>query len=132
MSALTLGLAQDWKREQPGRLKRAITSVWPAYAIESAATRHNDPNGERVSDLRKAVSICFITLVVAPFFSSSTFVAWVPRCTSQIRSRVARFALLTSRLTKQTVFSDAILAIRATPPETVNGLLTTDEDFLRD
>ncbi|EJD36690.1 short chain dehydrogenase family protein [Auricularia subglabra TFB-10046 SS5] len=84
MSALTLGLAQDWKREaSPPR--KAITSLWPAAAIDSAATRHNDPSGETRKDLRKA-----------------------------------------------TIFSDAVLAILAAPPERVNGLLTTDEDFLRD
>ena len=31
----------------------------------------------------------------------------------------------------QTIFSDAILAVLNAPPETVNGLLDTDEDFLR-
>ncbi len=33
---------------------------------------------------------------------------------------------------RQTIFSDAVLAILRAPADVVNGLLTTDEDFLRD
>lgn len=36
MSVLTKGLAMDWVRE--GRSNMAITSIWPAAAIQSAAT----------------------------------------------------------------------------------------------
>ncbi|KAJ6520475.1 putative Hydroxysteroid dehydrogenase-like protein 2 [Mycena sanguinolenta] len=82
MSVLTKGLAMDWHRE--GKHDMAITSIWPASAIESAATlaASNDP--EQRQDLRHPA-----------------------------------------------IFSDAILAMLAAPVATVNGLLDTDEDFLR-
>ncbi|KAF2771155.1 NAD(P)-binding protein [Teratosphaeria nubilosa] len=48
MSALTMGLAMDWVRE--GRTNMAITSLWPAAAIVSAATQN--PQTDR-SQLRK-------------------------------------------------------------------------------
>jgi len=51
MSILTKGLAMDWVRE--GKTDMAITSIWPAAAVESAATQN--PQTDR-SDLRKAVS----------------------------------------------------------------------------
>ncbi|KAF2997406.1 hypothetical protein E8E13_005333 [Curvularia kusanoi] len=47
MSVLTKGLAMDWERE--GKKQMAITSVWPAAAIQSAATRNVDD----LKDLRK-------------------------------------------------------------------------------
>ncbi|KAL2357149.1 short chain dehydrogenase [Cryomyces antarcticus] len=47
MSVLTKGLAMDFEREK--RNQMAITSIWPATAIESAATK--DPS--YVKDLRK-------------------------------------------------------------------------------
>ncbi|KAF2438671.1 NAD(P)-binding protein [Karstenula rhodostoma CBS 690.94] len=37
MRVLTKGLAMDWERE--GKREMAITSIWPAAAIQSAATR---------------------------------------------------------------------------------------------
>ncbi|KAF7347295.1 putative Hydroxysteroid dehydrogenase-like protein 2 [Mycena venus] len=82
MSVLTKGLAMDWQRE--GKHDMAITSIWPASSIESAATlaANNDP--EQRQDLRHPA-----------------------------------------------IFSDAILAMLAAPTATVNGLLDTDEDFLR-
>jgi NAD(P)-dependent dehydrogenase (short-subunit alcohol dehydrogenase family) len=49
MSVLTKGLAMDWERE--GKTDMAITSIWPATAIQSAATQNIDQ--ETVSDLRK-------------------------------------------------------------------------------
>ncbi|KAF2270926.1 putative Hydroxysteroid dehydrogenase-like protein 2 [Lojkania enalia] len=49
MSVLTKGLAMDWERE--GKEDMAITSIWPATAIQSAATENLDP--ENVKDLRK-------------------------------------------------------------------------------
>jgi NAD(P)-dependent dehydrogenase (short-subunit alcohol dehydrogenase family) len=49
MSVLTKGLAMDWSRE--GKTDMAITSIWPAAAIESAATQN--PQTDR-SELRKA------------------------------------------------------------------------------
>lgn len=49
MSVLTKGLAMDWERED--RKDMAITSIWPAAAIQSAAT-HN-VEGENLQDLRK-------------------------------------------------------------------------------
>ena len=82
MSVLTKGLAMDFERE--GKTQMAITSLWPATAVESAATNRVERTGEEKKDLRKA-----------------------------------------------TVFSDAVLAMLRAPTETVNGLLDTDEDFLR-
>jgi NAD(P)-dependent dehydrogenase (short-subunit alcohol dehydrogenase family) len=79
MSVLTKGLAMDWIRE--GKKDMAITSIWPAAAIESAATQNSQTDR---SELRKA-----------------------------------------------TIYSDAILAMLRSPTEDVNGLLDTDEDFLR-
>lgn len=49
MSVLTKGLATDWIRE--GKSEMAITSLWPAAAIQSAATR-NISEEER-GELRK-------------------------------------------------------------------------------
>ncbi|KAK1765152.1 hypothetical protein QBC33DRAFT_579723 [Phialemonium atrogriseum] len=46
MSVLTKGLAMDWKRE--GKSQMAITSIWPAVAIQSAAT----PDHTLLPDLR--------------------------------------------------------------------------------
>lgn len=51
MSILTKGLAMDWVRE--GKTNMAITSIWPASAIESGATREHGYS----EDLRKAVRI---------------------------------------------------------------------------
>jgi NAD(P)-dependent dehydrogenase (short-subunit alcohol dehydrogenase family) len=50
MSVLTKGLAMDFERE--GKTGMAITSIWPAVAIQSAATE-NVEGGER-KDLRHA------------------------------------------------------------------------------
>ncbi|KAI0180000.1 NAD(P)-binding protein [Hypoxylon sp. FL1284] len=53
MSVLTKGLAMDFERQ--GRADMAITSLWPAVAIESAATRQltsKDPTAAQ--DLRRA------------------------------------------------------------------------------
>ncbi|CAG7557728.1 unnamed protein product [Fusarium equiseti] len=53
MSVLTKGLAIDFERE--GKNSMAITSIWPAVAIESAATdQFTRKNPEEASDLRKA------------------------------------------------------------------------------
>ncbi|KAF1934032.1 NAD(P)-binding protein [Didymella exigua CBS 183.55] len=49
MSVLTKGLAMDWQRE--GKMDMAITSIWPAVTIESAATQNVE--GENRKDLRK-------------------------------------------------------------------------------
>lgn len=46
MSVLTKGLAMDWERE--GKRDMAITSIWPAAAIQSAATGR-----AKLEDLRK-------------------------------------------------------------------------------
>lgn len=51
MSILTKGLAMDWIRE--GKKDMAITSIWPAAAIESAATQSPQVNR---AELRHAVS----------------------------------------------------------------------------
>jgi len=84
MSVLTKGLAIDFERE--GKRDMAITSIWPASSIQSAATKSTttaDPS--QLNDLRKP-----------------------------------------------TIYSDAILAMLDSPTKDVNGLLTLDEDFLRD
>ncbi|EEH10215.1 short-chain dehydrogenase [Histoplasma capsulatum G186AR] len=84
MSVLTEGLAMDFVRQ--GRKDMAITSIWPAVSIESAATkRSTDQEPSLAKDLRKP-----------------------------------------------TIFSDAILGILHAPACAVNGLLTLDEDFLRE
>ncbi|PSN63204.1 NAD(P)-binding protein [Corynespora cassiicola Philippines] len=49
MSVLTKGLAMDWERE--GKKDMAITSIWPAVAIQSAAT--DNVARESLNDLRK-------------------------------------------------------------------------------
>lgn len=49
MSVLTKGLAMDFERE--GKKNMAITSIWPAVAIQSAATKNVEGNDLR--DLRK-------------------------------------------------------------------------------
>lgn len=49
MSVLTKGLAVDWQRE--GKTRMAITSLWPAAAIQSAATKDLERDGA-AHDLR--------------------------------------------------------------------------------
>ncbi|KAJ5291066.1 hypothetical protein N7478_000317 [Penicillium angulare] len=84
MSVLVKGLAMDFVRQD--RKDMAITSIWPASSIESAATEHNKASDKaHKKDLRKP-----------------------------------------------TIFSDAILEMLRAPTGTVNGLLDTDEDFLRE
>ncbi|KAJ5899878.1 Short-chain dehydrogenase/reductase SDR [Penicillium taxi] len=84
MSVLVKGLAMDFVRQ--GRTEMAITGIWPASSIESAATEHNKTSDQSFkSDLRKP-----------------------------------------------TIFSDAIIEMLRAAPTTVNGLLNTDEDFLRE
>ncbi|KAI2785902.1 hypothetical protein POX_h09664 [Penicillium oxalicum] len=84
MSVLVKGLGMDFVRQQ--RTEMAITGIWPAVAIESAATEFNNSDDKSYkNDLRKP-----------------------------------------------TIFSDAILAMLRAPPARVNGLLDTDEDFLRE
>lgn len=51
MSVLTKGLAMDFVRE--GRKEMAITSIWPATAIESAATEMTSSNEDK-SNLRQS------------------------------------------------------------------------------
>ena len=80
MSVLTKGLAMDWERE--GKTEMAITSIWPASAIISAATDNVSEESRR-------------------------------------------------NLRTPEIFSDAILAMLRAPVAAVNGLLDTDEDFLR-
>ncbi|RDL39356.1 putative Hydroxysteroid dehydrogenase-like protein 2 [Venustampulla echinocandica] len=83
MSVLTKGIAMDWERE--GKKDMAMTSIWPASSIESAATgQMTNIDPDAVKDLRKP-----------------------------------------------SIFSDAILAMIRAPVADVNGLLDTDEDFLR-
>jgi NAD(P)-dependent dehydrogenase (short-subunit alcohol dehydrogenase family) len=50
MSILTKGLAMDWERQN--KTNMAITSIWPATAIQSAATQ--GLNREQARDLRKS------------------------------------------------------------------------------
>ncbi|KAI2672408.1 hypothetical protein CBS147332_9189 [Penicillium roqueforti] len=84
MSVLVKGLAMDFVRQ--GRNEMAVTSIWPASSIESAATEYNKGSDTSYKkDLRKP-----------------------------------------------TIFSDAVLAMLRAPHQIVNGLLDTDEDFLRE
>lgn len=99
MSVLTKGLAMDWQRQ--GRKDMAITSIWPAAAIESAATKKNKANEK---ELRKAVRS-----TLNPFHVLSM---WADQ-------------------RQKTIFSDCVLAMLRAPAEQVNGLLELDEDFLR-
>lgn len=61
MSVLTKGLAMDFERE--GKSNMAITSIWPAAAIQSAATAK-----ERARDLRTAsiFSDAILAMIRAP------------------------------------------------------------------
>ena len=64
MSVLTKGLAMDFVRE--GKRDMAITSIWPAAAIESAATVNINASERR--DLRKPTifSDAVIAMLKAP------------------------------------------------------------------
>lgn len=64
MSVLTKGLAMDWERE--GKTNMAITSIWPATAIQSAATEHTGRGN--LQDLRKATifSDAILAMLRAP------------------------------------------------------------------
>ncbi|CAI6337053.1 unnamed protein product [Periconia digitata] len=64
MSVLTKGLAMDWERE--GKTNMAITSIWPATAIQSAATENLAR--EQASDLRKPTifSDAILAMLAAP------------------------------------------------------------------
>ena len=55
MSVLTKGLAMDFERQ--GRKDMAVTSIWPASSIESAATEGAVRSDQELNkDLRKPVS----------------------------------------------------------------------------
>lgn len=55
MSVLTKGLAVDVDRDDALRGRLAITSLWPAVAVESAATAHfTTSNPAEAADLRHA------------------------------------------------------------------------------
>ncbi|KAF1841587.1 NAD(P)-binding protein [Cucurbitaria berberidis CBS 394.84] len=64
MSVLTKGLAMDFERE--GKKDMAITSIWPATAIQSAATENLVKEG--AEDLRKAsiFSDAILAMIRAP------------------------------------------------------------------
>ncbi|KAI1879510.1 hypothetical protein JX265_002464 [Neoarthrinium moseri] len=67
MSVLTKGLAMDFQRQ--GLTDMAITSIWPAAAIESGATRKmTEKNPEEARDLRKATifSDAILAMLKAP------------------------------------------------------------------
>ncbi|KAM7223752.1 putative Hydroxysteroid dehydrogenase-like protein 2 [Rhypophila decipiens] len=68
MSVLVKGLAMDFQRQGlDGKL--AITSIWPAVAIESAATeRFTQKDPSMANDLRKATifSDCILAMLAAP------------------------------------------------------------------
>ncbi|KAF7879235.1 hypothetical protein EAF04_000432 [Stromatinia cepivora] len=82
MSVLVQGLGMDVARMGEEAKEMAVTGLWPASAIESAATAH---------------------------FSSPD-----------------------KDLRHPSIFSDAILSILKAPAGDVNGVLTLDEDYLRD
>ncbi|ORY59109.1 short chain dehydrogenase [Pseudomassariella vexata] len=63
MSVLTKGLAMDFERE--GLREMAITSVWPAVAIESGATlKMVEKNPDEARDLRRATIFSDAILVM--------------------------------------------------------------------
>ncbi|KAF9874127.1 hypothetical protein CkaCkLH20_08499 [Colletotrichum karsti] len=67
MSVLTKGLAMDFARQ--GLSEMAITSIWPAVAIESAATqKFQASNSDEAKDLRKPTifSDAVLAIVRAP------------------------------------------------------------------
>ncbi|KAI8626867.1 NAD(P)-binding protein [Xylariaceae sp. FL1651] len=67
MSVLTKGLAMDFQRQ--GLTDMAITSIWPAVAIESGATRKmTEQNPGEAEDLRKATifSDAILAMLRAP------------------------------------------------------------------
>jgi NAD(P)-dependent dehydrogenase (short-subunit alcohol dehydrogenase family) len=67
MSVLTKGLAMDLQRE--GLTDVAITSIWPAAAIESGATKKmTEANPDEARDLRKAsiFSDAILAMLKAP------------------------------------------------------------------
>ncbi|KAK7418824.1 hypothetical protein QQX98_003686 [Neonectria punicea] len=67
MSVLTKGLAMDFEREEGDEM--AITSIWPAVAIESAATeRFTAANPDELNDLRKGTifSDAILAILKAP------------------------------------------------------------------
>ncbi|KAH9900477.1 NAD(P)-binding protein [Xylariomycetidae sp. FL2044] len=69
MSVLTKGLAMDFERQGLVQTGMAITSIWPAVAIESAATRKMTlQNLEEARDLRKATifSDAILAMLRAP------------------------------------------------------------------
>jgi NAD(P)-dependent dehydrogenase (short-subunit alcohol dehydrogenase family) len=71
MSVLTKGLAMDWERENKvGDGGMAITSIWPASSIESAATQNftKENPEERKKELRKATiySDAILAMLRAP------------------------------------------------------------------
>lgn len=58
MSVLVKGLAMDWEREE--KRDMAICAIWPAAAIESAATvRETESNPQMAERLRKPVRLSF-------------------------------------------------------------------------
>lgn len=65
MSALTIGMAVDFERE--GRTEMAITSLWPAAAIKSAATQSSQTENAR-GQLRKPsiFSNAILAIIRAP------------------------------------------------------------------
>lgn len=67
MSVLTKGLAMDFERQ--GLKNMAVTSIWPAAAIESAATgQFTSKNPDEARDLRKATifSDAILEMLKAP------------------------------------------------------------------
>lgn len=49
MSVLTMGLAMDFVRENKSNM--AVTSIWPAAAVQSAATSREDPKELRTAHI---------------------------------------------------------------------------------
>lgn len=74
MSVLTKALAKDFERMGEAGKELAITSIWPAAAIESAATEFNIPTNDEAAalakkkDLRKATiySDAILAMLRAP------------------------------------------------------------------
>ncbi|OCT49255.1 hypothetical protein CLCR_11311 [Cladophialophora carrionii] len=134
MSVLTKGLAMDFVRQ--GRKDMAITSIWPTsidvrrrIQTENVTTVLVLVHGEHGFQSR-----CQVTTV-----SVNESPPWLTRAelvkksieSAATQDSTRREPQLAKDLRHATIYSDAILAMLRSPAEEVNGLLVTDEDFLR-
>lgn len=64
MSVLTMGLAMDFQRE--GKKEMAVTSLWPATAVESAATKNLAKDDAKDLRTAKVFSDAVLEIIRAP------------------------------------------------------------------